>query len=157
MYPTLNLKNSCLLSLNGMSRTLFSSDSELLLVVADQLDLLQSMTTNKAWLNTNLITDLEDQKFSPKEILKEKPRNNSKEKLKKLEVQKRLKFQLLEKQKPEQTLKKLKKLSLRKSSLSDSMLSRYLSFILINYITKNQQQLFKLRFYKYLFSLFIYI
>jgi hypothetical protein len=38
------------------------------------------MITNKAWLNMNLTTDFVDWQFSPRGILKEKPRNNSKEK-----------------------------------------------------------------------------
>lgn len=72
-----------------MLKTLSSSDSEPLSVDADQLDLLSSMITNKAWLNSNLTTDLEDWPFSQKRTLKEKPKSNSKEKSKSLELAKR--------------------------------------------------------------------
>ena len=84
----------------------------------------------------NQITDLEDWKFFPRKILKEKLKNNLKEKLKSLEVPKKEKFQLLEKQNPEETLKKPRKHSLRKLSLLDSILSKYLSFLLFTILKK---------------------
>ena len=60
MWHWPSLKNSSPLSTNGMSRTSSSSDSELLSVVADLLDLLLSMTTNNRWSNTSPTTDSED-------------------------------------------------------------------------------------------------
>ena len=84
----------------------------------------------------NQITDLEDWKFFPRKILKEKLKNNLKEKLKSLEVPKREKFWLLEKQKAEQILKRLKKLSLRRLLLHDcynvKTIISYLFFYIIS-------------------------
>lgn len=120
MFPQLNLRNYYLLSINGMLRILFFTDSELPSVDVDQLDLLQFTIVINTWLEMNQITDSEDLQFSPRRLQKEKPRNNSREKLKRVEEQKEEKSQPLENQNQEQTSEKLKKPILKKLLLYDS-------------------------------------
>jgi len=103
-----------------MLRTLSSSDSELPSVDTGPLALPLSTTINNTWLNTNLTTDLEDWRFSPKETPRERQRNNLKGKSRKLEVQKREKFLLLENQKAEPTSRRPNKLTSRRLSPHDS-------------------------------------
>jgi hypothetical protein len=119
MLLKLNSRSFSLLNLNGILKTSFFLDLELHSVVTDLSVFLLFMTINNLWLNTNQIIDSEDWRSYLKKILREKPRNNWREKLKSLEEPKREKFWLLEKQKAEQILKRLKKLSLRRLLLHD--------------------------------------
>jgi hypothetical protein len=76
MFLKLNSRSFSLLNLNGILKISFFLDSELHLVVTDQLVFLLFMTINNLWLNISQITDSEDWRSYLKEILREKPRNN---------------------------------------------------------------------------------
>ena len=102
---------------DGIPRISSSTDSELLSEVTDPLDSASLMTTNNTWSSTNQTSDWDNWPFSPREIQREKPRNNLKEKLKKPEVPKRLKSLPPEKSKPRPTLEEPRKSTSRKSSL----------------------------------------
>lgn len=96
-------------------------DSGLPSEVTDPLVFVLHMTTSKPLLNTNPTTDSEDWKSSPREILRENQRNNLKEKLKNLEVEKEEKYLLLEKPKLEPTSRRPKKITSRRLLLPDQL------------------------------------
>jgi hypothetical protein len=91
-----------LISTRLILKTSFSSDSEVLLEEEDLEVSVTFMRTHNTYLSSNQTTDSEDCRFSQKEIHAEKPRRNSKRKLRKLEEEKEIKSLLKESIKPKQ-------------------------------------------------------
>lgn len=124
MYLKLILKHLFLPNMDGILKISFFSDSELLLVVTDQLDSVWLMTTNNIWSSMNQTSDWENWQFYQKETPRESLRNNWKEKLKNPEALKREKFWPLEKLKLKVMLEKLKK-NISKNLLHDDLADVY--------------------------------
>lgn len=112
-YHKLILKSLSPPNTDGILKTSFYTDSELLSVVTDRLVSVWLMTINNILSSMNQTSDWENWPFYQKETLKEKLKNNWKEKLRNLEVLKREKFLLPERNKLKVMLKKLNKNILR--------------------------------------------
>lgn len=87
-----NWENYSQPSTSGIRKILCFLVLELRSVDVDRLGLYLSMIINKSLLGSSLITDWEGLRFWLRRILKEKLRNNLKEKLRKLGVERKGKF-----------------------------------------------------------------
>jgi len=108
-----------LLNSNGILKTLSFLVLELLLVVTDQPVLSLFMIVKNTWLSMSLTTDSEDLKFYLRRTQRERLRNNSKEKSRKLEVDKEEKFWQLENLNQELISRRQSKLISKRLSLHD--------------------------------------
>ena len=127
-YPKLILRLSFPPSTDGMSKTSFYSDSELLSVVTDLLVSVLLMTTNNTWSSMSQTSDWENWPFYQREIQRERVRNNSKEKSKNQEVLKREKSLPLEKSKLKVMSEEPRKNILKNLSLEQSDVYSLLTF-----------------------------